>query len=214
MKSWLLYSRVSSQDQHTENQKIRLVEWAERNGHKYEYYDETESTRKTRPIKAKVLFLLRSGAYAGVVVVKFDRWARSLSELIIEVSELQKKGVAFVSLKENIDLSTSAGKLQFHIFGAFAEFERDLIRERTIEGLNRAKYQGKTLGRPKGAKDKKVRRKSGYLIRMARERQRLDQENRLNRSIEYYLDNPPLKNKTQKLQEKSRVNPPCNLEGK
>ena len=87
--------------------------------------------------------------------------------MILEAQELVNKGIAFVSLKDNIDLSTSSGRLIFHIFSALAEFEREVIRERTLLGLERAKKQGKRLGRPHGSKDKKTRRKSGYLLRYA-----------------------------------------------
>ena len=77
-----------------------------------------------------------------------DRWARSLPELAIEIKELIDKGISFISLNDSIDLSTATGRLQFHIICAFAEFERDLIRERTLDGLERARQQGKRLGRP------------------------------------------------------------------
>ena len=68
-------------------------------------------------------------------------------------------------MSDNLDFTTASGKLQFQILSAFAEFERSLISERTKEGLRRAKLQGKQLGRPKGSKDKKVRKKSGYYVR-------------------------------------------------
>jgi len=167
IKPWILYARVSTGGQHNENQEIRLKEWAKLNSVEYEYYSEKESTRKTRPIKAKVLSLLRTLRYEGVVVVKMDRWARSTQELSTEVKELYDKGVTFKSLNENIDLGSANGKLQFNIFASFAEFERDLIRDRTNEGLARARAEGKRLGRPKGSKDKKRRRKSGYYQRYA-----------------------------------------------
>ena len=204
-----MYSRVSTREQHTENQGIKLKEYAERMGYKYKYFDEMESTRKTRPIKAKVLSLLRSGVYAGVIVLKFDRWARSLSELSIEVTELQKKKINFISLKENIDLSTPTGKFQLHIFGAFAEFERDLIRERTLDGLARVKAQGRILGRPVGSKDSSPRRKSGYFLRNVRQRQKEDEKKGIIHDIEYYLNNPPSKKKLKKQQQNSCLNPPA-----
>ena len=160
-----LYCRVSTADQHTENQRIRLVEYADKNGYEYDLVEEVMSSRKTRPKKQELLSKLRNKEYDALVVWKLDRWARSSYELLGEIEELNKKGIVFVSLSDNIDLSTSAGKLQFQILSAFAEFERNLIRERTVEGLNRAKSQGKTLGRPKGSKDKKVRNKSGYWLR-------------------------------------------------
>ncbi|MCB9361893.1 recombinase family protein [Candidatus Woesearchaeota archaeon] len=165
---YAIYCRVSTSEQHTDNQRIRLEEYAKRQGFLFETYVETQSSRKTRPIKANVLNKLRLREYDGVIIWKLDRWARSLQELTLEIEELYKKGISFISLSDNIDLTTATGRLQFQILGAFAEFERNLIRERTLEGLARAKKQGKRLGRPKGKKDSKVRKKSGYLLRYAK----------------------------------------------
>lgn len=162
-----IYCRVSTRDQHPENQRIELEEYAKRMGYKYEIFEETESTRNTRPIKVNLLNRLRKKEFDGVLVWRLDRWARSLSEMILEAKELTDKAITFVSLKDNIDLTTSSGRLIFHIFSALAEFEREVIRERTILGLERAKKEGKQLGRPQGSKDKKIRRKSGYLLRYA-----------------------------------------------
>lgn len=162
-----IYCRVSTQDQHPENQRIELEEYAKRMGYSYEIFKETESTRNTRPIKANLLNRLRKKEFDGVLVWRLDRWARSLSEMILEAKELTDKAITFVSLKDNIDLTTSSGRLIFHIFSALAEFEREVIRERTMLGLERAKKEGKQLGRPKGSKDQKTRRKSGYLLRYA-----------------------------------------------
>ena len=160
-----LYCRVSTQDQHTENQKIILVEHAERMGWKYALYEEKESTRKTRPIKYALMQELRNKKYDAVCVLKIDRWGRSMLELAGEIKELYEKGVKFVSIRDNIDLTTANGRLQFNIISSFAEFERDLISVRTKDGLARAKANGKTLGRPKGSQDKKVRKKGGYYAR-------------------------------------------------
>jgi DNA invertase Pin-like site-specific DNA recombinase len=143
-----IYCRVSSKEQTTENQKIRLTEYASEKGWKYDVFTEVESTRKTRPVKSELLNNLRSGSYDGVLVYKLDRWARSATELVLEISELVNKGVAFLSYTESIDFSTSTGRLHFQILSAFAEFERSLISERTKEGIRRAKMRGKTLGRP------------------------------------------------------------------
>jgi len=162
-----LYSRVSTGRQTTENQTLLLRNHAERMGWKYEMFSEQESTRKTRPIKQQLLQMLRNKHYDAVCVLKLDRWARSSKELILEIKELHDRGVGFISIRDNIDLNTATGKLQFHIMSAFAEFERDLIRERTLDGLARARAQGKHIGRPKGKKDGKVRRKSGYHLRYA-----------------------------------------------
>jgi len=157
-----IYCRVSTGSQTTDNQELRLVEYVKRQGWKFDVYRETESSRNTRPVKQKVLQQLRNKEYDGVLIYKLDRWARSSQELILEITEIYERGINFISLSDNIDLSTATGKLQFQILAAFAEFERNLIRERTLEGLNRARKQGKCLGRPKGSKDKKQRRKSGY----------------------------------------------------
>ena len=82
---------------------------------------------------------------------RLDRLGRNLRHLILLLDELQALGVAFVSLAEGIDATTPAGKLQLHILGAIAEFERDRIRERVLAGLDRAKRQGKRLGWPVAA---------------------------------------------------------------
>ena len=164
---YAIYCRVSTRDQHPENQRIALVEYAERMNYQYEVFEEKESTRNTRPTKAALLQRLRRQEFSGILVWQLSRWARSLSEIILEVKELIDKNVAFISLKDNIDLSSASGRLTFHIFSAFCEFERDLIRERTMLGLDRARKEGKTLGRPKGRKDAKSRRKSGYYARYA-----------------------------------------------
>ncbi|NYG07797.1 DNA invertase Pin-like site-specific DNA recombinase [Phycicoccus badiiscoriae] len=83
-----------------------------------------------------------------VVVWRLDRLGRSLRHLIDTIQDLESHGVAFLSLTESIDTSTPGGKLVFHVFAALAEFERDLIRERTIAGLAAARARGRTGGRP------------------------------------------------------------------
>lgn len=172
MKIVALYVRVSTSDQTVENQKIRLIEYAERNGYSYAVYEETESTRKTRPVKQALLAKLRSHAYDAVIVYKLDRWARSSTELLLDTSELLNKGVGFISISDNLDFSTPAGKLQFHILSAFAEFERELIRQRTVCSLQRLKASGFIFkGRPRGAKDLKKRKTNGYYEREARKRE-------------------------------------------
>ena len=185
-----LYCRVSTDKQTTENQKLRLVEYAEQNGYEYEVFGEVESTRKTRPVKQSLLGKLRAKEFDAVVVYKLDRWARSSTELILDTKELIDKSIGFVSISDNLDFSTASGKLHFQILCAFAEFERSLISERTREGLNRAKQQGKKLGRPKGSKDKVkgARRKSGYVLREANKRKSKDEQKGVHKSIESYID--------------------------
>jgi DNA invertase Pin-like site-specific DNA recombinase len=189
MKKVALYIRVSSgQTQTVENQRIRLTEYAITHGYSFDLYEEVESTRKTRPVKQALLAKLRQDQYGAVIIYKLDRWARSSMELILDVKELLDKSVGFVSISDNLDFSTAAGKLHFQILAAFAEFERSLIRDRTIEGLRRSRLQGKTPGRPKGSKDSKQRKKSGYYIREAKKRQQKDSDGGLNKSLEVYLN--------------------------
>ena len=171
-KKVALYARVSKGRQTNENQVLILKNHADRMGWEYDLYKEQESTRKTRPIKQELLKKLREREYDTVCVLKLDRWARSSAELSLEVKELIDKGVNFISVRDNLDFTSATGKLQFHILSAFAEFERDLIRERTLDGLARAKAQGKTLGRKPGSKDSKKRRRSGYWLRHTTEKTR------------------------------------------
>lgn len=190
-KKVALYCRVSiAEKQSTENQRIRLVEYATSKGWEFDVYEEQESTRKTRPVKQALLQKLRKGEYSDVVIYKLDRWARSSTELILDTKELIDKGVGFISISDNLDFTTAAGKLQFQILAAFAEFERALISERTREGLARVKAakNGKKLGRPSGSKDKKPRRKSGYILREANKKKALDEQVGVFKEIDYYLN--------------------------
>jgi DNA invertase Pin-like site-specific DNA recombinase len=104
----------------------------------------------------------------AVIVARFDRFARSTRHLIIALEEFNGLGVDFISLGESIDTSTSVGKMIFTVLGAVAELERNIIRERVTMGLNRARKQGKQLGRPKVIVDReKVRElyKAGSSVR-------------------------------------------------
>ena len=111
-------------------------------------YTETASGAKAeRPVLDEVLGYLRNGD--TLVVWRLDRLGRSLKHLIETVAALRERGIGFKSLTEQIDTTTSGGKLIFHVFGALAEFERDLIRERTHAGLAAARARGRHGGRPK-----------------------------------------------------------------
>lgn len=151
----IFYARVSRTDLHTENQETILREWAERHRDELEkslFLKEELSTRKTRPVKQEALRLLRRGEYDTVIVVKIDRWARSMLELVQDVQTLIENGGRFISIDNGFDFSkrlSASQQLQFQIFAAFAEFEREIIRERTLEGLARARLEGKRLGRPR-----------------------------------------------------------------
>lgn len=182
-----IYCRVSTNEQNTTNQKLTLVKLAEEKGWIYDVFEETESTRKTRPVKQRLLHALRNKEYDGILVYKLDRYARSFAELVLEIKELVERGIAFISISDNLDFSSAAGKLHFQILCAFAEFERELIRERTIEGLKRAKQQGKQPGRPKGSKDKTKRAKSGYILRAAKQKKQADEANGIFKDLKNYI---------------------------
>lgn len=143
-----VYIRVSRSDLNLDNQRLALEDYARNKGWEFQVFEEKESTRKTRPVKEEVLSLIRHGKFDGVIVYKVDRWARSLQELIMNVDEITGKGKFFVSVTQPFDTTGSSGRLMLQIIGAFAEFERDMIRERTMAGLDRARAQGKKLGRP------------------------------------------------------------------
>ena len=144
-----IYCRVSTEDQTNENQKLPLIAYCQRMNWEYEIFEETESSRKTRPIQWDLYNRLLRKEYDGLIIYKFDRWARSTQELVGHMETLVTKGISIYSYQENIDLSTSMGKAMLTIISAFAQLERDIIRERTLAGLKRAKAQGKILGRPK-----------------------------------------------------------------
>lgn len=150
-----IYTRVSRSDLNLDNQNLKLIDYCKQKGWEYEVFEESESTRKTRPVKQLVLNKLRAGEFQAVIVYKLDRWARSLQELIMDISELKNRNKDFIVLTQPIDTTNASGMLMFQILGAFAEFEREMIRERTLNGLDRARAQGKTLGRPKGSVKRK-----------------------------------------------------------
>lgn len=147
-----IYLRVSTQDQNLENQRLPLIQYAERMNWDYEIFEEKESTRKTRPVQWDLYNRLLRKEFDGLLIYKFDRWARSTKELIEHVERLIEKGIKVYSFSENLDLDSSMGRAMLTIISAFAQLERDIIRERTIAGLQRAKAQGKKLGRPRKTK--------------------------------------------------------------
>ena len=162
-----IYVRVSKRDMNPKNQEIQLKEYANRMGWDADIFEEKETTRKTRPIKEEVLNRLRRKEYDALLIWKLDRWGRSLTELVNNLKELTDKGIKIISLNDNIDYTTASGQLFANMLSCFAEYERAIISERTIAGLERAKAQGKSIGRPKGRKDSRPRRKSGYWLRYA-----------------------------------------------
>jgi len=146
----VLYARVSAHDQHAENQiaELRIYCAARAWTVTAEYIDQGVSgSTSSRPQLDAMLQAARRRKFDAIVCWKLDRMGRSLAHLITLLEEITSLGIGFVSLGEAIDLSTSAGRLQLHLLGAFAQFERERIRERIHLGLDRARKQGKKLGR-------------------------------------------------------------------
>jgi len=163
-----LYVRnsINEERQNPQTQINPLVLKCEREGWTYEIFQEFASgSKESRPELDKMLKRIRDKGFNAVLVWRLDRLGRSLKHLLQLIEEFRKKGVAFISLTEGFDTSTPQGELFFHIAGAFAQFERRLIQERINAGLDRARVEGKKLGRPKGSRDTKRRRKSGYYLR-------------------------------------------------
>lgn len=135
------YARVSTSDQETALQHDALS----KAGCERVFEDRASGVKTDRPGLAEALRYLRDGD--TLTVWKLDRLGRSMKHLIEIVAELEARGVGFRSITENIDTTTPGGRLIFHVFGALAQFERDLIRERTRAGLRAAEERGRSGGR-------------------------------------------------------------------
>ena len=142
------YARVSTHDQNLDLQKDAL----QAAGCEKIFVDELSGAAATRPGLRQAMDALREGDV--LLVWRLDRLGRSLRNLIELVGQLDERKVGFRSLQEAMDTSTSGGKLIFHVFGALAEFERNLIRDRTQAGLSAARARGKTGGRQKKLDEK------------------------------------------------------------
>ncbi len=168
-----IYARVSTTDKGQDvGMQLRDLEaytkargWTIRD----RFVDEGVSGSQTkRPALDRLLSACRRRQIDVVLVWRLDRLGRSLKHLIMTLDELQSLGVAFVSLHEQLDCTTATGQLLLHLLGAFAEFERAIIRERVKAGLANARNKGKRLGRPSLAIDHlqvKTLRKTGHSIR-------------------------------------------------
>src|SRR3954466_14290904 len=144
------YARVSTADQNLELQLDALKEAGCRR-----VFEETASgANKIRPQLRDALDFLQPGD--TLVVWKLDRLARSVQQLIEIIEQLHQRGCGFKSLTEAIDTTTAGGRLIFHIFGALAEFERGVIRERTLAGLEAARSRGRKGGRPRLMNDESL----------------------------------------------------------
>jgi putative DNA-invertase from lambdoid prophage Rac len=156
LKKFGIYGRVSTLDkQDVEVQLRELRNYAQIRGWEIkEYVDIGQSgAKEKRPALDSLMNDVRKRKLDGILVWKLDRFGRSLKSLVNTLEELRSLGIQFVSYTENLDFSTPAGRAMANLIGVFAEFERDLIRERVIAGLANAKAKGKKLGRPNGDVD-------------------------------------------------------------
>ena len=146
------YARVSTKDQNLELQ----IDALEKYGCQKIYSEKAKGAKADRPKWQELLNQIENGD--TLVIWKLDRMGRSLHHLIKVVTELMEKNISIVSLNDPIDTTNIQGKLMFNIFASLAEFEKDLIRERTMAGLRSARVRGRMGGRPKGLSQEAIRK--------------------------------------------------------
>jgi DNA invertase Pin-like site-specific DNA recombinase len=144
------YARVSTQDQNPELQLDAL----KAAGCEKVFVEKASGAQRDRPELKAALEFMRENGEDVLVVWRLDRLARSLGQLIETVKDLKGRGFGFKSLNDPVDTTTPGGVLVFHIFGAMAEFERSIIRERTLAGLDDARARGRKGGRPRALSSK------------------------------------------------------------
>ena len=154
-KTAAIYARVSTLDQSCELQLEDLRRYAsQRFGRCYEFVDEGVSgTQRRRPQLDALMNSAHKRLFDAVLVWKFDRFARSVKHLVDSLAEFRALGIDFVSYTEGVDTTTPTGQLLFHVVGAVAQFERDLIAERVRAGIAHARALGKRIGRPRSQID-------------------------------------------------------------
>ena len=154
------YVRVSTGGQDTAMQMADIRKLADLRGWEIvATVEEKASGAKTRPARERLIAETKEGAYDAVCVWKLDRWGRSTVDVLTTVTDLDAAGVAFVSVQDNIDMTTAQGRLMVQLLAAFAEFERAQIRERVVAGVRHAKRagtrSGKPIGRPRTAEQRR-----------------------------------------------------------
>ena len=159
-----LYARVSTHDQQTLPLQIRaLREYTAKRGWTIvAQIKEVGSGASQRELRESLLATARRREIDVVMVWRLDRWGRSVADLVSTLQELQHLGVGFVSLTEALDLTTPAGRAMAGLLAVFAEFEREIIRERVRAGLAHARLNGKRLGRPPSVVHKAIETRNLY----------------------------------------------------
>jgi DNA invertase Pin-like site-specific DNA recombinase len=146
-----LYARISTSEQDADLQLVDLRRYATARGWEIagEFVDRGVSgAAAIRPVRDQLMTAVRRREVDGVVVWRFDRFSRSITDLVASLEEFRTLGVAFVSIHEQIDTGSPAGRVVFAVVAAMAEFEREILRERVRAGLARARERGIRLGRP------------------------------------------------------------------
>ena len=154
IKRVAIYGRVSTEGQNVDLQLAELNDFIAKRGWRLvgEYVDRGVSgSQESRPALNQLMNDARQRRLDVIAVWKLDRFARSVKHVVVALSEFEALGIAFVSLKDNLDLTTPSGRFMFQIIAAFGELERAIIAERVKAGLQNAKRRGKRLGRPQVA---------------------------------------------------------------
>jgi DNA invertase Pin-like site-specific DNA recombinase len=165
-----IYARVSTIEQDYDQQVDACIKYCEIKGWSYEIFTEKQSSTKDRPVYNTIIKRCLHGDFSCLVVFRFDRAWRSSRQFIMDFDSLSNRGCGVISVMEGLDPTTPMGKAIMTVLVALAELERTNISMATTQRLQALKALGKTLGRPKGSKDKKKRRNTGYIIREANKR--------------------------------------------
>ena len=152
MKRCVLYSRVSTEKQQCLNQVLEMTEYTKRSDLEIvkTYQDDSTSSRKDISQRTQLSQMLSDAnrkLFDVLVVSSIDRIARNTKECIEIINQLNELNIDIIFLREGVDTRTSIGRMIFHVFSSLGEYEREMIRERIMSGLNRAREQGKKLGR-------------------------------------------------------------------
>jgi DNA invertase Pin-like site-specific DNA recombinase len=151
------YVRVSTEKQKEEgshhNQRDALERWADEHGHEIEFFEDIAISGQSDDRESYDELLARAEEFDAIVVRELSRFGRSLQKVLNDIDDLHERGVDFISLKENIDLTTAQGQLFLNVIGAFNQFWADLARERANEMIQRRREEGKPVGRPKKVND-------------------------------------------------------------
>ncbi len=127
MKKVALYCRKSALAQTNKNQKLRLLQYATERNLKFDFYEETESTRKTRPVKQELMQKLQQNKYKAVVLYRFYGWSMTLTELINDCKKILQNGIDIISICDNINFLSASSGGHFQIINVFADFDREVL---------------------------------------------------------------------------------------